>query len=77
MDSDDYLELDACEECVKILDENTEMICFNAYIINNAKIPIENYFTDTYSIEKFFHILLKKIILRGMLGANYLKKINY
>ncbi|EAH4846282.1 glycosyltransferase family 2 protein, partial [Campylobacter coli] len=37
LDSDDYLELDACEECVKILDENTEMICFNAYIINNAK----------------------------------------
>ncbi|ECL3364346.1 glycosyltransferase family 2 protein, partial [Campylobacter coli] len=60
LDSDDYLELDACEECVKILDENTEMICFNAYIINNAKIPIENYFTDTYSIEKFFPYLIKK-----------------
>lgn len=24
LDSDDYLELDACEECVKILDENTK-----------------------------------------------------
>ncbi|WP_410708397.1 glycosyltransferase, family 2 [Campylobacter lari] len=60
LDPDDYLELNACEECINILDKNIDMLCFNTYMINNTKNPIKNYFNNTYNIDEFFLFLIEK-----------------
>ncbi|HEC1790160.1 TPA: glycosyltransferase family 2 protein, partial [Campylobacter lari] len=60
LDPDDYLEFNACEECINILDENTDMLCFNAYMINNTKNPIKSYFNNAYTIDEFFLFLIDK-----------------
>lgn len=60
LDPDDYLELNACEECINILDENADMLCFNAYMINNTKNPIKSYFNSVYTIDEFFLFLIDK-----------------
>ncbi|EAI5529496.1 glycosyltransferase family 2 protein [Campylobacter lari] len=60
LDPDDYLEFNACEECIKILNTDIEMICFNTYIINGAKIPVKNYSIDIYSIKDYLIYLFNK-----------------
>ncbi|MCW1361096.1 glycosyltransferase [Campylobacter jejuni] len=62
LDPDDYLELNACEECVKILNtiKNIDLIFFNAFVLkNNNKIERKLNFQEKCYIKKDF---LKKLL---------------
>lgn len=62
LDPDDYLELNACEECVKILNtnKNIDLICFNYYEVDKDKkecVFFENGYLDNLN---FCHFILEK-----------------
>ncbi|EAH7585454.1 glycosyltransferase [Campylobacter lari] len=62
LDPDDYLELNACEECAKILDKNDkiDLIFFDAFVLNNNnKIEKKLNFQEKYYTKKDF---LKKLL---------------
>ncbi|MCV3424390.1 glycosyltransferase [Campylobacter sp. CNRCH_2013_0671h] len=62
LDPDDYLELNACEECVKILNKNNkiDLIFFDAFVLNNnSKIERKLNFQEKSYIKKDF---LKKLL---------------
>ncbi|HEB9319588.1 TPA: glycosyltransferase family 2 protein [Campylobacter coli] len=62
LDSDDYLELDTCEECVKILEvtKNTDLICFNYYECGDYKKEWTFFDDAYYNNEKFCYFLFLK-----------------
>ncbi|MCR8683867.1 glycosyltransferase family 2 protein [Campylobacter sp. LMG 17559] len=62
LDPDDYLELNACEECIKILDKDNkvDLIFFDAFVLNNnSKIERKLNFQKKYYTKKDF---LKKLL---------------
>ncbi|EAL1765228.1 glycosyltransferase family 2 protein [Campylobacter jejuni] len=62
LDPDDYLELNACEECVKIFnkDNKVDLIFFDAFVLNNnSKIERKLNFQEKYYTKKDF---LKKLL---------------
>ncbi|HGF9815039.1 TPA: glycosyltransferase family 2 protein [Campylobacter lari] len=61
LDPDDYLELNTCEECVKILNKNNkiDLIFFDAFVLNNNKIERKLNFQEKYYTKKDF---LKKLL---------------
>ncbi|ECP1130174.1 beta-1,3 galactosyltransferase [Campylobacter jejuni] len=87
LDSDDYLELNACEECIKILDMGgggkIDLLCFEAFITNAKKsIKKLNIKQGKYNNKEFTMQILKtknpfwtmwaKIIIKDI----YLKAFN-
>ncbi|MBZ7935225.1 glycosyltransferase family 2 protein [Campylobacter sp. B0100352/1] len=64
LDPDDYLELNACEECVKILDSNNDvdLICFNYNNIKPTYIEKFDFFTDAkFNQEEFVFFLISRL----------------
>ncbi|EAK6286547.1 glycosyltransferase family 2 protein [Campylobacter lari] len=62
LDPDDYLELNACEECIKISDKDNkvDLIFFDAFVLNNnSKIERKLNFQEKYYTKKDF---LKKLL---------------
>ncbi|RTK10484.1 glycosyltransferase family 2 protein [Campylobacter jejuni] len=62
LDPDDYLELEACKEVSKYLDQNNDLICFN-YNILDTTLKKKYFFTDSnYNIDEYLKFLSKWII---------------
>lgn len=62
LDPDDYLELNACKEYVKILDKNNkiDLIFFDAFVLNNnSKIERKLNFQEKYYTKKLFKETIK------------------
>ncbi|EAL2829966.1 glycosyltransferase family 2 protein [Campylobacter lari] len=62
LDPDDFLELNACKECIKILDKDNkvDLIFFDAFVLNNnSKIERKLNFQEKYYTKKDF---LKKLL---------------
>ncbi|AJC94519.1 glycosyltransferase family 2 protein [Campylobacter volucris] len=81
LDPDDYLELNACEECVKILHENSDidLICFNyRKIYKNMKFDDVYYSKCFYSLKNFYAFLfLKYPYIQWSIWGKVLKKEIY
>ncbi|MBF7042290.1 glycosyltransferase family 2 protein, partial [Campylobacter volucris] len=62
LDPDDYLEIDACEECMKILDQNNnvDLVCFNYYECGENINKYLFYITNDYSQNDFYYFLFYK-----------------
>ncbi|MBZ7954677.1 glycosyltransferase family 2 protein [Campylobacter sp. W0018] len=64
LDPDDYLELNACEECVKILDSdnNVDLICFNYYEMSIQKRDEYLFYVNAFygNIEQFYYYLFSQ-----------------
>ncbi|MGH2304757.1 glycosyltransferase family 2 protein [Campylobacter taeniopygiae] len=63
LDPDDYLELNACEECIKVLDNNeVDLICFNYNNIKSTYIEKFDFFIDAkFNQEDFLFFLISKL----------------
>ncbi|MBF7067372.1 glycosyltransferase family 2 protein [Campylobacter volucris] len=61
LDPDDYLELNACEECANNFSKNMDLLCFNHFILKQSKV--QNQFFDNFFLnkEKYFIFLLKQL----------------
>ncbi|EAK3297143.1 glycosyltransferase family 2 protein [Campylobacter jejuni] len=80
LDPDDYLELNACEECVKILKNNEiDLLFFNAFVLeNNNKIERKLNFQEKCYVKKdFLKELLKTKNLFWTVWAKVIKKELY
>ncbi|EMJ0649102.1 glycosyltransferase family 2 protein [Campylobacter sp. RM13744] len=63
LDPDDYLELNACEECVKVLDNNEiDLICFNYNILDIVLKKKYFFIKNSYDINEYLKFLAKKIV---------------
>ncbi|EAK0817865.1 glycosyltransferase family 2 protein [Campylobacter sp. CNRCH_2014_2452] len=61
LDPDDYLELNACEICIKNLDYDDDLLCFNFISINPNQLKKDKFFIkNSFSIEFFFNFFLQK-----------------
>ncbi|MCR8698117.1 glycosyltransferase family 2 protein [Campylobacter sp. LMG 7929] len=61
LDPDDYLELNACEECVKILDkQKVDLICFNYYECDDYKKEWNFFESAFYNNENFCYFLFSR-----------------
>ncbi|WP_257929100.1 glycosyltransferase, family 2 [Campylobacter lari] len=61
LDPDDYLELNACEECVFNIIKDMDLLCFNHFILKQSKIQ-DIFFDKKYFEQKTYLIfLLKKL----------------
>ncbi|MBT0794953.1 glycosyltransferase family 2 protein, partial [Campylobacter lari] len=81
LDPDDYLELNACEECTKILDKNNkiDLIFFDAFVLNNNnKIERKlNFQEKNYTKNDFLKKLLKTKNLFWTMWGKVIKKELY
>ncbi|EAK1936862.1 glycosyltransferase family 2 protein [Campylobacter jejuni] len=81
LDPDDYLELNACEECVKILDKDNkvDLIFFDAFVLNNnSKIERKlNFQEKCYTKKDFLKKLLKTKNLFWTMWGKVIKKELY
>ncbi|EEU7640660.1 glycosyltransferase family 2 protein [Campylobacter jejuni] len=80
LDPDDYLELNACEECVRILKNNEiDLLFFNAFVLeNNNKIERKlNFQEKCYAKKRFLKELLKTKNLFWTVWAKVIKKELY
>ncbi|ECP8719760.1 glycosyltransferase family 2 protein, partial [Campylobacter jejuni] len=80
LDPDDYLELNACEECVRILKNNEiDLLFFNAFVLeNNNKIERKlNFQEKCYAKKDFLKELLKTKNLFWTVWAKVIKKELY
>ncbi|HEF6145955.1 TPA: glycosyltransferase family 2 protein [Campylobacter jejuni] len=80
LDPDDYLELNACEECMKILKNNEiDLLFFNAFVLeNNNKIERKLNFQEKCYVKKdFLKELLKTKNLFWTVWAKVIKKELY
>ncbi|ENR3247771.1 glycosyltransferase family 2 protein [Campylobacter jejuni] len=80
LDPDDYLELNACEECMKILKNNEiDLLFFNAFVLeNNNKIERKlNFQEKCYAKKRFLKELLKTKNLFWTVWAKVIKKELY
>ncbi|EJK3646783.1 beta-1,3 galactosyltransferase [Campylobacter jejuni] len=81
LDSDDYLELNACEECIKILDMGggkIDLLCFEAFITNAKKsIKKLNIKQGKYNNKEFTMQILKTKNLFWTMWAKIIKKDIY
>lgn len=80
LDPDDYLELNACEECMKILKNNKiDLLFFNAFVLeNNNKIERKLNFQEKCYVKKdFLKELLKTKNLFWTVWAKVIKKELY
>ncbi|EAL6818277.1 glycosyltransferase family 2 protein [Campylobacter jejuni] len=80
LDPDDYLELNACEECMKILKNNEiDLLFFNAFVLeNNNKIERKlNFQEKSYAKKDFLKELLKTKNLFWTVWAKVIKKELY
>ncbi|EOH7288202.1 glycosyltransferase family 2 protein [Campylobacter jejuni] len=80
LDPDDYLELNACEECMKILKNNEiDLLFFNAFVLeNNNKIERKLNFQEKCYVKKdFLKELLKTKNLFWIVWAKVIKKELY
>ncbi|EAL2427200.1 glycosyltransferase family 2 protein [Campylobacter jejuni] len=80
LDPDDYLELKACEECIKILKNNEiDLLFFNAFVLeNNNKIERKlNFQEKCYTKKDFLKELLKTKNLFWTMWAKIIKKELY
>lgn len=79
LDPDDYLELNACEECIKILDEQDEvdLVFFNAIVESNVISYKKFDFNSGFYSKKEFvkKIIAKKNLYWTMWGETYKKEI--
>lgn len=79
LDPDDYLELNACEECMKILDEQDEvdLVFFNAIVESNVISYKKFDFNSGFYSKKEFvkKIIAKKNLYWTMWGETYKKEI--
>ncbi|EAM0941166.1 glycosyltransferase [Campylobacter lari] len=61
LDPDDYLELNACKECVKIIDkQKVDLICFNYYECDDSKKEWIFFESAFYNNENFCYFLFSK-----------------
>ncbi|ENT6502287.1 beta-1,3 galactosyltransferase [Campylobacter jejuni] len=81
LDSDDYLELNACEECIKILDMGggkIDLLCFEAFITNAKKsIKKLNIKQGKYNNKEFTMQILKTKNPFWTMWAKIIKKDIY
>ncbi|EKP0533605.1 glycosyltransferase family 2 protein, partial [Campylobacter jejuni] len=80
LDPDDYLELNACEECMKILKNNEiDLLFFDAFVLeNNNKIERKLNFQEKCYVKKdFLKELLKTKNLFWTVWAKVIKKELY
>ncbi|EAL2296047.1 glycosyltransferase family 2 protein [Campylobacter jejuni] len=80
LDPDDYLELNACEECMKILKNNEiDLLFFNAFVLeNNNKYRRKlNFQEKCYAKKDFLKELLKTKNLFWTVWAKVIKKELY
>lgn len=82
LDSDDYLELNACEECIKILDMDgggkIDLLCFEAFITNAKKsIKKLNIKQGKYNNKEFTMQILKTKNPFWTMWAKIIKKDIY
>ncbi len=82
LDSDDYLELNACEECIKILDMGgggkIDLLCFEAFITNAKKsIKKLNIKQGKYNNKEFTMQMLKTKNPFWTMWAKIIKKDIY
>lgn len=77
LDPDDYLELNACEECVKILDNNNnvDLICFNYNILNAVLKKNIFFIKNSYDINEYLKFLAKKIVDANLYNWNMWTRI--
>ncbi|EAI3979722.1 glycosyltransferase family 2 protein [Campylobacter jejuni] len=62
LDPDDYLELEACEEVSKYLDQNNDLICFNYNILDTTLKKNIFFINNNYNIDEYLKFLAKQII---------------
>ncbi|OEV48911.1 glycosyltransferase family 2 protein [Campylobacter jejuni] len=62
LDPDDYLELEACEEVSKYLDENNDLICFNYNALNTTLKKNIFFVNNNYSLEEYLIFLAGQIV---------------
>ncbi|RTI86696.1 glycosyltransferase family 2 protein [Campylobacter jejuni] len=62
LDTDDYLELEACEEVSKYLDENNDLICFNYNALNTTLKKNIFFVNNNYSLEEYLIFLAEQIV---------------
>lgn len=62
LDPDDYLELNTCEECMKYLNDDIDLLCFNYRTTKENKSYSQDsfYIYREYEIEEFLIFLLYK-----------------
>ncbi|EOD2664652.1 glycosyltransferase family 2 protein [Campylobacter jejuni] len=80
LDPDDYLELEACEEVSKYLDQNNDLICFNfTKIYNQEKKDLCFYYINgNYNISEFRYFLFTRYpYMQWNIWAKVLKKEKY
>lgn len=61
LDPDDYLELNACEECVKYFNGNEDLYCFNCFVLKQHKIENNFFITNHFNKKDYFAFLLRKL----------------
>ncbi|EGF1229169.1 glycosyltransferase family 2 protein [Campylobacter jejuni] len=67
LDPDDYLELEACEEVSKYLDQNNDLVCFNY----NTNFEKKYFFINkNYNIDEYLKFLAKKIVDANLYNWN-------
>lgn len=58
LDPDDYLELNTCEECMKYLNDDIDLLCFNYRTTKEHKNSEQTFTMGEYDIEEFLIFLL-------------------
>ncbi|AJD02290.1 glycosyltransferase family 2 protein [Campylobacter lari] len=61
LDPDDYLELNACEECVNSLTKDTDLLCFNYFTLKQSKIQKKFFNKNHFQQKDYFVFLLKQL----------------
>ncbi|EAH4935169.1 glycosyltransferase family 2 protein [Campylobacter lari] len=61
LDPDDYLELNACEECINNLTKDTDLLCFNYFTLKQSKIQKKFFNKNHFQQEDYFIFLLKQL----------------
>ncbi|EAH5437575.1 glycosyltransferase [Campylobacter jejuni] len=62
LDSDDFLELEACEEVSKYLDQNNDLICFNYNALNTTLKKNIFFVNNNYSLKEYLIFLAEQIV---------------
>ncbi|SUW99852.1 glycosyltransferase [Campylobacter jejuni subsp. doylei] len=62
LDPDDYLELNACEEVSKYLDQNNDLVCFNYNTLDTTLKKNIFFINNNYNIDEYLKFLAKQII---------------
>ncbi|EIA62765.1 glycosyltransferase, partial [Campylobacter coli 80352] len=62
LDPDDYLELEACEEVSKYLDQNNDLICFNYNTLDTTLKKNIFFINNNYNIDEYLKFLAKQIV---------------